>query len=147
MRYKHTQTGWLIIITSALVAAYFIFISHIVITSTPIRQSLAITLFMIAILALLTSFSYLTVSVDEKKLHVKFGWGIYKTSFSLKEIKTAKVVKHNWYNGWGIRYWWWPKMTIYNVSGFDMVEITLRNGRVYRIGTDEAERLKRAIMK
>ncbi len=47
-----------------------------------------------------------------------------------------------WYYGWGIRGWLWPKMWIYNVSGFDAVEIKLKNGKMYRIGTDEPKKLE-----
>jgi hypothetical protein len=55
-------------------------------------------------------------------------------------------VKNKWYFGWGVRRWFWPKMWIYNVSGFDAVEIVLKNGNIYRIGTDEPEKLERAIL-
>jgi hypothetical protein len=36
-------------------------------------------------------------------------------------------------------------MWIYNVSGFDAVEITMKNGKIYRIGTDEPLKLEQAI--
>ena len=36
-------------------------------------------------------------------------------------------------------------MWIYNVSGFDAVEITMKNGKVYRIGTDVPEEIETAI--
>jgi hypothetical protein len=53
-------------------------------------------------------------------------------------------VKNHWYYGWGIRFW--PGMTIFNVSGFDAVEITMQNGRRYRIGTDEPAQLERVLL-
>jgi hypothetical protein len=34
---------------------------------------------------------------------------------------------------------------VYNVSGFDAVEIKLKNGKRYRIGTDEPKDLEQAI--
>ena len=37
-------------------------------------------------------------------------------------------------------------MCIYNVSGFDAVEIQLKNGKIYRIGTDEPKKLEQAIL-
>jgi hypothetical protein len=37
-------------------------------------------------------------------------------------------------------------MWIYNVSGFDAVEIKLKNGKVYRIGTDEPKKLEQTIL-
>ena len=51
--------------------------------------------------------------------------------------------KNRWYNGWGIRLI--PRGWIFNVSGFDAVEIQMKNGRRYRIGTDEPEALLAAI--
>ncbi|MEK7656054.1 MAG: hypothetical protein AAB386_05245 [Patescibacteria group bacterium] len=38
-------------------------------------------------------------------------------------------------------------MWIYNVSGFDAVEIILKNGKIYRIGTDVPKELEVAINK
>jgi hypothetical protein len=36
-------------------------------------------------------------------------------------------------------------MWIYNVSGFDAVELRMTDGRMYRIGTDEPHELEAAI--
>ena len=54
-------------------------------------------------------------------------------------------MKNHWYYGWGIRIWFWPYMWIYNVSGFDAVEITMRDGKMYRIGTDVPTELEMAL--
>ncbi|MDY0387304.1 MAG: hypothetical protein RBT65_09290 [Methanolobus sp.] len=37
-------------------------------------------------------------------------------------------------------------MWIFNDSGFDAVEIKTKNGKIYRIGTDEPKQLERAIL-
>jgi len=76
---------------------------------------------------------------------IKFGYGIFRKRFALKEIISAEAVKNHWYYGWGIRRRLIPPMWIYNVSGFDAVEIKMRNGKTYRIGTDEPQRLEQAI--
>ncbi|MBU0456742.1 MAG: hypothetical protein ABH824_07130 [Nanoarchaeota archaeon] len=94
---------------------------------------------------LLASFSTLTVTVDNKNLKIKFGYGIFRKSFLLKEIISVRAVKNHWYYGWGIRFWLWSRMWIFNVSGFDAVEIKMKNGKVYRIGTDESDKLEQAI--
>jgi len=36
-------------------------------------------------------------------------------------------------------------MWIFNVSGFDAIELTMKNGRIYCIGTDEPEKLEAVI--
>ena len=98
------------------------------------------------VLWIIGSFSSLTVMIDGNNLRIKFGYGIYRKNFKLHEITSAKTVKNHWYYGWGIRIWFWPRMVIYNVSGFDAVEIKLKNGKTYRIGTDEPEALEIAIL-
>jgi hypothetical protein len=96
----------------------------------------------IIVVLILSSFTSLTVSIDHEYLRIKFGYGIFKKKFKLKEISTIKAVKHHWYQGWGIRLWFWPPMTIYNVSGFDLIEIRMKKGRRIRIGTDDVKNLE-----
>lgn len=101
---------------------------------------------MVLILLILSSFVSLQVRVDEKQIRIKFGYGLFAKEFLLNDILSAKVVKNHWRYGWGIRVWFWPKMWIYNISGFDAVELKLKNGKIYRIGTDEAKKLEQAIL-
>jgi len=37
-------------------------------------------------------------------------------------------------------------MIIYNISGYEAVELVMKNWKIFRIGTDEPERLKEAIV-
>ena len=101
---------------------------------------------MILILFFLASFSTLQVIVDENFLRIKFGYGIFRKKFPLHEIASVKKARNRWYYGWGIRVWFWPYMWIYNVSGFDTVEIVMKGGKRYRIGTDQPEELEQAIL-
>ena len=107
--------------------------------------NLLVTAIMALILFILASFATLTVFVDENYLRIKFGYGIFRKRFAVSEIVSAERVKNHWYYGWGIRVWFWPYMWIYNVSGFDAVEIIMRNGKIYRIGTDAHGELETAI--
>lgn len=147
--YKHTQTGHLM-----LGVLFFLFImfalAHISalneIPSSDSGTNLAIVSFMLIILFTISSFTTLTVSLDEKFLRLKFTYGIFKKKFLLSDIASAKAVKNRWYYGFGIRLVFLPqKVWIYNVSGFDAVEIVLKNGKVYRIGTDDPAELERVI--
>ena len=104
-----------------------------------------ITALMVLILFILASFVSLTTSIDENCLRIKFGYGIFAKMFPLKEIASVRAVKNHWYYGWGVRVWFWPYMWIYNVSGFDAVEIIMRNKKIYRIGTDAPGELEAAI--
>lgn len=105
----------------------------------------AITATMVFILFILASFGTLTVAIDEQFLKIRFGWGVFRKKFPLSEIASVRKVKNHWYYGWGIKVWFWPYMWIFNVSGFDAVELTMKNGKIYRIGTDEPEKLERSI--
>jgi hypothetical protein len=105
----------------------------------------AVTAIMALVLLILASFSTLTVSINEKHLRIKFGYGIFKKKFLLEDIASTRTVKNHWYYGWGIRVWFWPYMWIYNVSGFDAVEMTMRNGKIYRIGTDAPKELESSL--
>jgi hypothetical protein len=107
--------------------------------------NLAVTAVMAVILFILASFVTLTVSIEENYLRIKFGYGIFSKMFPLKEIASVQAVKNRWYYGWGIRVWFWPYMWIYNISGFDAIEINMKNRKIYRIGTDVPEKLETAI--
>jgi len=140
MTYKHTQTGYLIIF--ALFATALLFAN--ILREADFDYSILAT--MGFILFILVSFVTLEVIIDGTYLKIKFGYGVFKKSFILKDIISARAVKNHWYNGWGIRVWFWPKMLIFNISGFDAVEIKMKDGKIYRIGTDEPKKLERAIM-
>jgi len=103
------------------------------------------TAVMVIVLLALSSFATLTVSIDENYLQIKFGYGIFRKKFLLNEITSAKQVKNHWYCGWGIRFCCHPRMCIYNVSGFNAVEIVTKDGKIYRIGTDTPSELETAI--
>jgi hypothetical protein len=99
----------------------------------------------LSILFLLGSFATLNIKIDKEYLRLKFGYGIFRKKFNLKEIDSVKSVKHKWYHGWGIRYWLGSNIWIYNVSGFGAIEIKMKNGKTSRIGTDEPKDLEYAI--
>lgn len=143
--YKHTQIGYLMLVITLVVLIFFVWLQITARAEPPSIDSgtnFAFTAIMALILFILGSFVSLQVLIDEKYLRIKFGYGIFKKKFSLNDIMSAKTVKNHWYYGWGIRRWFWPKMWIYNVSGFDAVEITMKNGKVYRIGTDTPNELE-----
>lgn len=149
MKYKHTQIGYLMLAVTLGVLILFAWAYITAAHEPPSVDSgtnLAMTATMLIVLFILSSFGSLQVIIDEKYLKIKFGYGIYKKKFLLHDIVSAKTVKNYWYTGWGIRRSFWPKMWIYNVSGFDAVEIQLKNDKVYRIGTDEAKKLEQAIL-
>ena len=143
MAYRHTQIGHLILFILLVLALFYIWLYQTI--SAEDGSIYFATLIMASVLLILASFTTLQVAIDEKYLKIKFGYGIFKKEFLLDKIVSVKRVKNHWYYGWGIRLWLWPRMLIFNISGFDAVEIKMEDGKIYRIGTDEPEKLEQAI--
>ena len=76
-------------------------------------------------------------------LRLRFGVGLIRRQFRLNDIESYEQVRNKWWYGWGIKLT--PHGWMFNVSGFDAMQIRLKNGRQYRIGTDEPESLLAAI--
>jgi len=146
--YKHTQIGYLMLVVTLAVLVLFAWVFITASAEPPSVDSgpnFAITAIMVLILFVLASFATLTASIDEICLRIKFGYGIFAKKFPLNQIVSVQAVKNHWYYGWGVKVWFWPYMWIFNVSGFDAVEIIMKNRKIYRIGTDEPEKLETAI--
>ncbi|MEK7552977.1 MAG: hypothetical protein AAB505_02640 [Patescibacteria group bacterium] len=146
--YKHTQIGYLMLVVTLVVLALFTWAQITARSEPPSYYSgtnFAVTAVMALIVFTLASFATLTVTINETCLRIKFGYGIFAKMFPLDQIASVQSVKNHWYYGWGVRIWFWPKMWIYNVSGFDAVEIIMRNGKVYRLGTDTPSELAAAV--
>lgn len=101
----------------------------------------ALTLAVIALVFWL--FSGLNVIVDHREVIASFGPGLIKRKIPINSISDVKVVRNSWIMGWGIRVI--PNGYMFNVWGFDAVELQLRNGSVFRIGSDEPLKLENAI--
>ena len=61
----------------------------------------------------------------------------------LAEIVGCEPIRIRWWYGWGIHLT--PYGCLYNVSGFDAVAITLRDGRNFALGTADPHGLTTAI--
>ena len=136
MHYKHEQIGYFMIAAFALAElAVFFGLSTV--------GSVAFISVSCIILVSTLLFYSLTVEIKEDFVDIRFGIGLIKKKFKLADILSANTVMNKWYYGWGIRML--ENGWLYNVSGLDAVEIKLKSGKVYRIGTDEPEKLKTAI--
>ena len=91
----------------------------------------------------LALFHQLTVTVSKDFIRLRFGIGVINKKFAVADVESAAIVRNKWWHGWGIRIT--PHGWLYNVSGYDAVEIHLKNGRKARIGTDAPKRLLAAI--
>ncbi len=135
--YRHTQIGGVTLtgFSIAIVVAVWIWF-----------QTGWNPVFLIAMGILLAGavlFSSLTVEIGDGVLTCRFGPGLIRKRFALRDIRDARPVRNRWYYGWGIR--WTPGGWMFNVSGLDAVELTRASGKPFRIGTDQPEELTAAL--
>ena len=135
--YKHTQIGYLMIFiigTGLYLLLNFFYLHGFNILFIAVFAVLAVCLAL---------FAALTVNVDSRDVALRFGIGLIRKKFPVNGIETAGVVRNPWYYGWGIRRT--PDGWLYNVSGLIAVELRMKSGEKYRIGTDDPIRLLNAI--
>ncbi len=137
MRYSHDQFGTLVVVS----LGPFALIMSIVMATAGL--TVAAVIVWVVSLVLLALFYRLRVEVTREHLRLRFGIGLIGRTFPIAEIAVARPVRNKWYYGWGIRFT--PRGWLYNVSGFDAVEIDMRSGKRYRIGTDEPQALTAAV--
>ncbi len=65
--------------------------------------------------------------------------------FDLRDVRECLAVTNPFWYGWRIR--WTPHGWLYNVSGGRAVDLSMRNGKHYRIGTDAPEDLVKAVQR
>jgi hypothetical protein len=139
MEYRHTQIG--VIIVAALVVAIVLVLAPFLSARTFHPILTAILTILVAALALFYS---LSVEIKDSTLTCRFGAGLIRKRIPLSEIHQARAVRNPWFAGWGIR--WMPgQYWLWNVSGLRAVELILKDGKRFRLGTDEPESLVHAI--
>lgn len=135
--YRHTQVGYT---TIALLGTAILLALAIALVETPEWVTIAVAVMLVIVLI---HFSSLSVTLVGELIEVRFGPGLIRVKFHLMDIESCAAVKNSPWYGWGIRLL--PRGWLYNVSGLDAVELGLKSGRVYRIGTDEPAELAKAI--
>lgn len=133
--YSHTQRASLLIVV--MVAICLMITAAGLLWLRPLMA-------LVPVLSLVTwLFHSLTIEISSDALRWRFGPGLIRKHVPVRDIASVHVVRTNILEGWGIhfsRFGW-----LYNVSGFDAVAITLRNGRRFALGTDEPEILARQL--
>lgn len=141
--YRHEQKAWwLILVLLLLLAPVFLVYSQHGGTG---RFPLWIFLLIVSVdVFLALMFWKLTIEVSEQHIRVFFGIGWIRKTIPLSEVISCEPSQHKWYWGWGIRYtgdgWMW------NIQGLNGVVLHLKQGDVFRLGSDEPQRLQEAIV-
>jgi len=150
--YQHTQSGtliWILCLLSLILLLVGVFMSmnHLKQVGAIYPSDQTILLRLLGIMFVmgmtLALFFRLTVSVDEHYVRAVFGIGIVGKRIPLADIIAIQSVTNPWWYGLGIHII--PGGWIWNISGKKAVELKLKNGRLYRLGTDEPEALEAAL--
>lgn len=135
--YKHTQVGYLMIFvmgTGLYLLLNFFYLHGFGVFFVAVFAILAVCLLL---------FAALTVEVDGSDVSLSFGIGIIRKKFPVSDIESVEIVRNPWYYGWGIRKT--PDGWLYNVSGLIALELRMKSGEKYRIGTNDPLGLLSAI--
>ncbi len=135
--YRHTQVGYLMI--GLLLAGAASISASLVFGNGP--HALLVPVAILGLCLLL--FPTLTSVVQGDKLLCFFGLGLIRREIPVRDILSVSVVHNPWNYGLGLRLI--PGGWLWNVSAGDAVELRLRDGRCFRIGTDEPGVLREAI--
>jgi hypothetical protein len=141
--YRHTQFAW--VLAGVLVPGVLAAIGLMVfLPEGAMRAPWWTPWLLVAVLAVgLLLFGWLTVEVDERRVHLRFGIGAFRRTVPLGDIRSCDRVRTRLHWGWGIR--WTPAGWLYNVAGREAVRLELVRERPLIIGSDDADALKAAI--
>lgn len=137
--YRHAQSGRVMLLATG--GAAFLALAVAALQGLP---PLTVLVGVAVVGLVMWLFHALAVEVDAEAVRLAFGPGLFRKRIPTAAIRAVRVVRNPWWSGWGIR--WMPgRWTMWNVSGFDAVELDLDGGRRFRVGTDEPHALARAI--
>ena len=145
--YENTQPGTFIRVMTGSWVFFFGLLAVVMLALVQKEAAIGlgvVTVILAVILGIVCAlFHSLTVRVTRSDIALSFGVGLIRKQFPICGISRARIVQNRWYNGFGIRKirggW------LYNVSGFDAIEIQLKNERKYRIGTNQPKELLAAV--
>lgn len=135
MRYQHTQTGYQLLAVGFVLAALI-----------ALRAD---SLLLFGVMGLITLaagglFGSLTTSIDDTSVACWFGpFGWVHERIALTDIASARAVRNSPAYGWGMRVIRHGRL--WRVWGLDAVELQLRSGSRFLIGTDEPAALLAAL--
>jgi hypothetical protein len=138
VRTQHAAWMWWILLPVLAIVASAWF------TSPGLATLLPLALVIVIIGAVGAVFTRLTIRVDADAMTWHFGWGWPSSAISMREIERAEVTQTNLLEGWGIHWTIWHGW-LWNVGGFQAVEIFKRNGSGVTLGSDDPQGLFQAI--
>ena len=137
MDYVHTQTSPLFLLLAAIGIGFFVGGSQVD------GQKLSITLFSIGAVWFLLALSFRQLTCRDEGDHLRISFGplpIFRRKLLYARLEKVEVSRSRLLDGWGIHLctrggWVW------NLWGFDCVDIDFTGGKKLRLGTDDPEGL------
>lgn len=143
-RYAHTQRSLpLLLLLGVAGAGTLAALAFPAARTIPFGARLAIVASAAAMVVSGLLFTSLTIVVDGERLTWHFGAGVARRSVPRAEIVSVEPARTTWLEGWGIHFT--GRGWLYNVGGRDAVLVTLRGGKRFLLGTDEAGALAAAL--
>jgi hypothetical protein len=138
--YEHAQRAWWLL---AIPALMFVVVVWVVTAGSGTAGWFmgALTLLVVAIGA---DFCSLTICVDSSGVRWYFGFGQPSGHLRFDEIAGVSISRTNLLEGWGLHYTIWHGW-LWNVWGFQAVELTRSGGGRVTLGTDDPQGLRNAI--
>jgi hypothetical protein len=150
--YRHRQIGWTMLLSSLIPLILVFSFTYSGATSPAAVKSLKallsanpfLALLPVLLLVVIILFSSLEVSVERSVVRLRFGpGGLIRKSWPVESILHAVTTRTTVSQGWGIHRR--GGVTLYNVSGFDAVRLTFKDGSAALVGSDDAARLASTI--
>ena len=136
-RTQHATWAWLVLLPVGLIVAAFF--------QSPNPETFWVMLTACALVILaLAAFTRLTIRVDATAITWAFGWGWPASALRLADIERCEITRTNFLEGWGLHWTIWHGW-LWNVAGFQAVEIFKRGGARVTLGTDDPQGLWEAI--
>ncbi len=137
MDYDHTQTSPLFLLLAAIGIGFFVGGSQVD------GQKLSITLFSIGAVWFLLALSFRQLTCRDEGEHLRISFGplpIFRRKLLYARLEKVEKSRSRLLDGWGIHLctrggWVW------NLWGFDCVDIDSTGGKKLRLGTDDPEGL------
>lgn len=139
-RYEHQQhSTWMYWIAIAVLGMF------VLLSRADPAAGLGLAIASIVVAASIAIFSRLTTRVDADAVSWFFGWGWPAGSIPLADIQSVEGTETNLVEGWGIHWTIWHGW-LWNVGGFQAVEMIKRDGSRITLGTDDPQGLYDAIV-
>jgi hypothetical protein len=138
--YEHDQWGVLQCIFGATVV---VVMGTLFVTAGPALRPAAV-IFVPLVIGAVIAFARLQTHVDETAIAWAFTFGFPAGRIALDDLANAAITETNLLEGWGIHWTIWHGW-LWNVQGFQAVELVRRDGRTVTIGTDDPQGLLEAI--